>query len=319
MLHPVRFLGLCFASEALLLSNAPAAGHEEAPVSPGDAAAVHVLIETVSVDGRGTRTLGSDEADLLPGAAGVLEKLIRLIGRDDPRHQESVRIKARITPLPRATAAQACSLRLEVEATRTPTGAAAHAKPRKPDTISATVELAPGEERLVEAYASPVTEGRVAFRIKCAPARATLTTDNSVQMVALIVTIDRTADGEQTEVLHNQVLSAALARQASLVASANVRLPDGIEAARRFRRESLEVLLSPQLIVAGRLQIEVQVSGAVATVGASSEVIQHPIQLSNTFVLEPGEPRLMEFEIASRGPDEGWSRVRFRLHLSTRF
>jgi len=297
----------------------PRTGPPAADRPAGDSAAVHLVIDTVAVDGQGTRLIGTDEADLRPGAVGVLEKSVPLVGRGAARRKETVRLKARVMPLPGPPAGAGCSVQVDIEASPDLSGAAGRGGTGSPETVTATLTLGPGEERLVEAYASTMTEGRVALKVRCSPALAQASTDDEAHLVALNVTIERSAEGEQAELLRNQVLTAALARSASIVASANRTLPDGASGDRRYRSESLEVVLSPILFVAGKLQIDVRVGGEVATVSASEETVRHPVEASETFVVGSGEPRIMEIEVLSGGPDEGWGRVRFRVQVAGSF
>ena len=136
----------------LLLSASPAVA-DPAGQPKSDGVAVHVIIETIGVDGRGTRTVATDEADLVPGALGVLEKSVPLAGRDDLRRKETVRIRARITPAPVTPDGAACALRFDIEATRTLDNSQRRAKAPKPDSTAASLTLREGEERLLEAYA----------------------------------------------------------------------------------------------------------------------------------------------------------------------
>jgi hypothetical protein len=283
-----------------------------------DVAAVHLVIDTLAVDGKGTRLVDTDEADLVPGSAGVLEKQIPLSARGASRRKETVRLKARVTPLPPPPGA-ACTVRLDLEARSGNASTAGRGGSASPETDSATLTLRPGEERLVEAYASTLMEARVALRVRCQPAVARASEEDGTRLVTLNVTIDRTAEGESTELLRQQVLTAAMAHSASTAASSNHALPDGSDGDKRYRSEDLEVTLSPILVVAGRLQIDVTVGGEVATRNASGESIRHPVEASGTFVVAPGEPRTLEFDVPSGGPEEGWGRVRFRVQVSSQF
>ena len=283
-----------------------------------DFAGVHLVIDTLAVDGKGTRLVDTDEADLVPGSAGVLEKQVPLVGRGTSRRKETVRLKARVTPLPPPPGA-ACSVRLDLEARPETASTAGRGGSASPETDSATLTLRPGEERLVEAYASTVTEARVALKVRCQPAVAQTSEEDAKRLVTLNVTIERSAEGEPTELLRQQVLKAAMAHRASTVASSHHALPDGTDGDKRYRSEELEVTLSPILVVAGRLQIDVAVGGMVATRNASGESVRHPVEASETFVVAPSEPRMLEFEVPSGGPEEGWGRVRFRVQVSCRF
>lgn len=294
----------------------PGAGRETSARPAGDSAAVHVVIDTLAMDGKGTRLFGTDEADLIPGAAGVLEKSIPLVGRWPARLKETVRFKVRVTPLPSPAAGVSCSVRVEIEAAPEPAGASGR-ESGSPEAASATLDLKPGEERLLEAYSSARTGGRVALKVRCGPSVAQ--EPDQASLVTLNVSIERAADDEAAEVLRNQILTAAMARSAITVASAHVQLPEGAGGDRRYRSERLEVTLSPILLVAGRLQMEVRVDGDVDTVSSSGETIRHPVQAAETFVAPPGEVRQVSLEIPSNGPDEGWSRVRFRVQVTCRF
>ena len=310
---------LCAAGPGLPAASpsSPATGTKSDP-NAHDFAAVHLVIETFAIDGKGTRLVDTDEADLLLGSAGVLEKQIQLAGRGLSRRKETVRLKARVTPLPPPPGA-ACSVQLDLEARTGTASAAGRDGSSPPETESATLTLRPGEERLVEAYASAITEARVALKVRCRPAVTEASGEEATHLVSLNVTIERSAEGEPTELLRQQVLTATLGRSASTETSSHHALPDGTEGERRYRSEELEVTLSPILVVAGRLQIDVRVGGEVGTQSASGESVRHPVEASETFVVAPGEPRLLEFEVLSGGPDEGWGRVRFRVQVTCRF
>jgi hypothetical protein len=297
----------------------PAGPPPGAPDRPaGDIAAVHIVIDTLAVDGKGTRLVGTDEADLVPGASGVLEKTITLVGPAGTRRRETVRLKSRVTPLPPASPGSTCSFKVEIEAAPDSAHASGRGKTAPAEAASATLALSPGEERMLEAYSSTRTDGRVVLKLRCEPS-APRTSDDQPSLVTLNVTIERAADAEPEELLRNQVLTAAMTKTALTVAVANQALPDGTAGERRYRRERLEVTMSPILVVAGKLQLEVRVDGDVDTISSSGETIRHPVQAAETFVVGPGEPRQLTFEIPSDGPEEGWSRVRFRVQVASRF
>src|SRR5262245_2617404 len=214
---------LCAATRAPATAapTAPPAGEPGQPES--DAAIVHVRVQTVVIDRGGTTTKGEDEADLAPGATGVLSKEVTLVGRDRRRRKEPVIVEARLTPTARPPAGAACELRVALK-TR-PKGATATAAAL--DTREALVPLADGEERLVEAYASTATGGKIALRMRCSPARAA--TREIPELVTLDLSVERTADGEPPELLRGQRLVAALGREVSTVVVANRTLPDGPE------------------------------------------------------------------------------------------
>src|SRR6267378_1454924 len=152
----------------VLLGAAPPPGQDNpapAPSSAGAVGAVRVTIETIAVDHRGTWSVGTDVADIFSGSTGVLKKSATLISRDGTGAREMVDLTARITPT--LVPAGGCSLRLETETRSVVAGARAGSRPRRPDRTRAAFDLKPDEERLVEAFASSATQGRLAFKLRC--------------------------------------------------------------------------------------------------------------------------------------------------------
>ncbi len=280
------------------------------------AAALRVTIETVAVDRRGTWTIGTDVADVFPGSAGVLEKSATLFGRQESNPpREMVQLKARVTPSLQAGAA--CALRIEAETTRAVSGARVGSRPAAPDRTSATVVLKEDESRLVEVYASPITQGRLALKVRCgAPAPAE---GSGLQFIDFTLSIER-ADGDaDLQPLKSNRLRAAVGREASDLASFNLPLPEGKRGDRRYRKEEIEAALSPVLVSGGQVQIELRVHGELVTVSATEPKVTHPVDRRETLVLSSGEPHTVDLEIRSSDPDEGWSRVRYRFDVVSLF
>ena len=296
----------------------PAAAGVAEPGASKDGALVHVLIDTIGVDGRGTRLVDTDDADLAPGAAGVLEKMVPLVGRADPRQKETVRIRARITPAADRPDGAACVLQIDLQAQRMVSNAAAKGKPPAPESRSATITLAPGQERLVEAYASPLTDGRVALKVRCEPTVGDASSGAEAQLVSLRLEVERSAAGEATELLRNQLLTASLGRDASTVVTAHMSLPDGEQGEKRFRQESLEIVLSPIVVSGGKMQIVFSLRAEVATVTSGRETISHPIEHNDTFLVSSGEPRRIDLALPGAAA-EGWTDLHYRVEISSRF
>jgi hypothetical protein len=320
---PLSFLFVTLLSVASSVLPAPVAPPAVAPVAPGvageakppasDGTIVHVRVQTVVIDRGGTTTKGEDEADLAPGATGVLRKEVTLVGRDRRRTKEPVIVEARLTPTASPPAGAACELRVAL--TTRPGGKTAKAATL--DTRQALVPLAAGEERLVEAYASTVTGGRVALRVSCAQARAAA--GEIPDLVTLDLSIERTADDEPAELLRSQRLVAALGREVSTVVVANRTLPDGPEEEKRYRRERIEAVLSPVITAAGSLQLDVRISGDVTTMSAENAPSFLPFERAETFVVIPGERRRIDIPMAAREPDEGWTRLTLVIEITARF
>jgi hypothetical protein len=314
-----------------LLAGATATPPPPAPPAPStDGAAVHVTIETFAIDRKGTWSAGSDEADLIPGTPGVLEKSITLVGRDKSRTQEKVTVKARFTPDATTPEGAACALRADFETRRDAAApessrgsGASGGKPAKiaangpVDRRDALVTLAAGEERLIDVYASPLNEGRIAMRVRCAPSRAE---EKPVpDMLALDLSVEKDAEGEPAEILRSQRLLATLGHEAGTVVTAHATLPDAEDGSKRYRRTQLDVTLTPLIVVAGKLQIEVHLTGEIATIGAAGRTQSYPIERSETYIVAPSEPRSFKVEIVARGADEGWKQVTLTVDLIARF
>lgn len=314
---------LIVAAGLLSLAAAP----PETPVPDG--AAVRVRVETIVVDRGGTRSLGTDDADLVPGAVGVLHKEITLVGRDQRRTREPIGVEVRLLPDAVVPEGKACSLGAQFVTRRTGRGepekpaagdtkkGASAAAPDPLDRRAATVALDHAETRMIEAYASALTGGRVAFRFTCAPARAA--GDGIPDFVTIDLQIEKSAEGEAGEMLRNQRLVAALGRAASTVVGANATLPDAADGARRYRRERLEAILTPLVVAAGRLQLEVQVRGDLSTIAAQGPPSIAAFDRTESFLLPPGERRTFTIEVAAAGKDEGWTKVTLRVDVVARF
>jgi hypothetical protein len=321
----VACLGLLLAAAAPPQPAVPAAP------PPADGAAIHVSLETFVIDRKGTWSAGSDEADLLPGTPGVLQRTITLTGRDKSRTQDKVTVKARFTPdaeLPPDGAV--CSLHAEFETRRDAAGPEATRGSAAPggktakiaaegpvDRRDALVTLAAGEERLIDVYASPLNNGRVAMRVRCAPSR--VETKAVLDMLALDLSVQKDGEDEPAEILRSQRLLATLGHEAGTVVTANATLPDAADGSKRYRREEIDLTLTPLIVVAGKLQIDIHLTGEIATVGAGGKTESYPLERSETFVVSPSEPRSFTVEIAARGADEGWKRITLTVGIIARF
>jgi hypothetical protein len=311
-----RFLTVLAAP--LLLQAAP----PPAP-APGardsSSAAVRVTIEAVAVDRRGTWSLGTDVADLLSGGTGVLKKSATLISRGESSEaremvEMTVHLRATVTP------GGGCSLDIGTETRGVVTGARTGAKPRQPDRTRATVVLKPDQERLVDAYTSTATQGRLALKVRCdAPPAPDPVSESDLHFVDFVVSVAR-GDGQKDPVpMKSDQLHAIVGREASTLFSFNVPLDPDAAGAKRYRREKLEVALTPLLLSGGRAQVAIRVLGEMATVGADGSAVTHPIEHPDTVVLVPGEKREIDVDVRSSGADEGWERVRYRLTLVSSF
>jgi hypothetical protein len=278
--------------------------------------ALRVTIETIAVDRRGTWTVGTDVADIFPGSAGVLEKSATLIGREqaDPS-REMVQLKTSVTPS--LQAGGACVLGIEAETRRVVAGASSSGRRTAPDRTSTRVVLKEEESRLVEVYSSPVTQGRLALKLRCGA--ATPSDGAELRFVDFTLSIAR-ADGDGTLApIKSNRLRSALGREASAQASFNLPLPDGAEGGRRYRNEDIEVTLTPLLVSGGRLQLELKLRGELATVSAKEATTRHPIDRRETIVAPSGEPHSVDLEVLSSGAEEGWSKVRYRFDVVCEF
>jgi len=306
----------------VVMLAAPLLLHAAPPPAPtagvGDASsdAVRVTVETIAVDRRGTWSLGTDVADLLSGGSGVLKKSATLISRGEASEtremvEMTVHLKAIVKP------GGGCSLDIGTETRRVVAGARTGGKPRQPDRTRATIVLKPEQERLVDAYASTATQGRLALKVRCdaPPAASGAVSESDLQFVDFILSVAR-ADGEKDpRPMKSDQLHAIVGREASTLFSFNVPLEPDASGGKRYRREKLEVALTPLLVSGGRVQIALQVLGEMATVGADGPPVTHPIEHADTLVIAPGEKREIDIDIRSSGAGEGWERVRYRLAL----
>ena len=315
---------------AALLLAATAADPALVPPAPdgADGAAVRVLIETMVIDRRGTWNAGSDQADLIPGTAGVLKKTITLEAKDGRRTKEPIAIEARLTPGVPQAGGPACTLSVDIE---TRAASAAHgeksaagtaatkASGRQVGRVSSVLMLAAGEERLVDAYVSPKSGNKVALRLRCGEARHEDDADH--EMVAIDLEVERRVEGESASIIGDQRLLALLGREVSATVSDHTTLDEkktDDEEGARFRRERLDLTLSPVVAVAGKLQIEVRVEGEVATVGASGKATAHPIERTETFLVAPLEARSLEIVLPGSA-QEGWTDLHYLIQVRARF
>jgi len=312
-----RAVSLGAPSLTMLLVVLGAAPPPQPPAAPsaGPVGAVRVTIETIAVDRRGTWSVGTDIADIFSGGTGVLKKSATLISRDGAGTREMVDLTARITPTAAPTGG--CSLRLETEARTVVAGAKSGSRPRRPDATRAAINLNPDEERLVEAFTSSVTQGRLAFKVKCgSPASPS---ESDVRFVDFVLSVARGEGDKDPQPMKSNQLRAGLGREASNLFSFNVTLDPDATGDKRYRKEELEVTLTPTLESGGRLQVDVAVRGELATVSAGAPPITHPFDHQDTLILSPGETHSLDIDVHSSGADEGWSRVRYRLGVTGAF
>jgi hypothetical protein len=302
-------VGLSFFLAAPASAPAPAAN---APKSDGSA--VHVVLDTIVVDRHGTWTAGSDEADLIPGATGVLKKTVTLTGKDAGRTRESIGLEARLTPAVPDSGGPDCVLAVGI-VVRKDDKRQSGSPPI--DRSVETVSLHAGQEQLIDAYVSPSTGGRVALRVRCEAARPP--EDAALAMVTFEVSVERRAEGEQPEVVGDTRLVAAIGREAGTTVADHVTLPDGEGGAPRFRDEDLQISLAPGLVVAGRLQVAMTLTGRVSTIGREGETAIHPVEHQETWLLSPRESRTYEVVLPGDASAEGWSDLHYRIDVRARF
>ncbi len=300
-------------SNRLLGAAPPAARDESEPEGP--AGAVRITIETIAVDRRGTLSLGTDVADVFSGSSGVLKKSATLISRTGSEAREMVELTARLSPT--LSPAGGCALRIETETRTVIAGAKAGSRPRPPDRVRAAIVLKPYEEKLVEAYSSTVTQGKLAFRVRCGPSVAD--SEPEVRFVDFVLTVSRGEGDKDPEPMKSNRLRATVGREAGNHFSFNVTLDPDADGARRYRREEVEVSLTPALISGGRLQVEIALRGELATVSADASPVAHPFAHGDTMVLSPGETNSLDIDVHSSGAGEGWLRVRYRLGITAAF
>ncbi len=315
--HSGRGGVLTVSSLAALLAVAPATSPSRTSTPPADGpvGAVRVTIETIVVDRRGTWSVGIDVADIFSGSTGVLKKSATLIGREGAGTREMVDLTARITPT--LIPAGGCALRIETEARSVVAGAKAGSAPRRPDRARAAIELKSDEERLVEAYSSAATQGRLALKVKCGLPSSP--SESDVRFVDFVLSVERGEGDKEPQPMKSNQLRATLGREASNLFSFNVTLDPDTTGAKRYRKEEIEVRLTPTLESGGRLQVGIAVRGELATVSAGAAPVAHPFDSQDTVVLAPGETRHLDIDVRSSGADEGWARVRYRLGVTGAF
>ena len=309
-----RFARLLASIAALPLLAHAAPTTQSPPAGIPPSGAVRVTVETIAVDRRGTWSLGTDQADIFSGSTGVLEKSATLISRGGGSGvREMVKMTTHLTPT--LDARGGCSLRIETETRGVVAGAPAGAKPRRPDQTRATIVLKPEEERLLEAYASAATQGRLALKLRCGatPAASAPLSELDLRFVDFVLSVARAEGDEDPKVMKSNLLRAVMGREASDLFSFNVSLDPDALGSKRYRREKLEITLAPTLMSGERVQIAIGVRGELATVSADAAPITHPIEHEDTVVIATGERRDIDIDVRSSGPEEGWGRVRYRL------
>jgi len=277
---------------------------------------VRVTVETIAVDRRGTWSLGTEVADLISGGTGALKKSATLISRvPGSETREMVEMTVHLTATVRPGGG--CALDIGAETRGVVSGAKTGGKPRQPDRTRATIVLKPDQERLVDAYASTSTQGRLALKLRCdaPPAAASAVSEADLHFVDFVLSVARADGSKDPRPMKSDQLHAALGKEASSLFSFNVPLdPDG-DGGKRYRRERLEVALTPLMVSGGRVQVDIRVQGEMATVGAAAPPVTHPIEHLDRLVLAAGETREIEVDVRSSGDAEGWERVHYRLAL----
>jgi hypothetical protein len=281
--------------------------------------AVRVTLETIAVDRRGTWSVRTDDADIFSGSTGVLESSTTLIGRQashPPR--EMIQLTARVTPELKEGAA--CVLRLETEGRSVVAGARQTSRPPPVERKRVSLVLKADEEKMVEVFSSSVTEGRLALKVRCgAPPSPSEGPGDEPRFIDITLSVARAEGDDELRPLKTNSLRAVLGREAGDLFSFNVPLEAGPGGGKRYRREKLEVSFAPRLISGGRLQVEAHIQGEVATVSGTEATVTHPLESRETLVLAPGETHDFDVDVASSGPQEGWSRMRYRMQAVCRF
>lgn len=314
-------VALCVLLAALPAAAAAGAASERppangAPAVRGRAGTAHVVVETIAIDRRGTWSVGIDEADLRSGTEGVLEKSATLLGRQDSESREMVRVDVRVTPVLQADGT--CSLRFESEVASVAGGARGAARDTtRPERRNVALKIGADQERMVEIFASSRTQARLALKIRCAEALVDKAPDT--RFASFLLSVLRGGEDGRLEPLKSNGMRAALGREAGNLFSFNVPLEETAASGRRYRRERIEVHVTPVLIQDGRLQLDLQVTGELATVSALQPTVSHPIDRRETADLPSGGAHTVDIDVDSAGSHEGWSKVRYRLTLVVTF
>ena len=325
-------LGLLAGSASIAAS--PAARPAPSPAPPPGAA--RVTVETIAVDRRGTWSVGTDQADIFSGGSGVLKRIATLIGRDgEEPPREMIDLGVRIFPTLRSGGG--CAVRLESEARTVVAGAPPGARPPAPARSTAAIVLEPEEGRLVEVYASAVTAGRLALKVSCAaaawgsaggappgpggasPVRPGGAASAGLEFIDFVLAVSRGDEENPVAFLKANRLRSSLGHEAGNLFSFQLPLPDDARGSRRYRREKLEVTLTPAVVSAGQVQVELRIHGEVATVSATEPTVSHPVDRAETLVLRSGGTHRVDLEVPSSGAQEGWGRVRYEIQITSRF
>lgn len=282
--------------------------------------AARLLVETLGVDRRGTWSLGTDVADLLPGGAGVLKKSATLVRRGTgPEVREMVEMSVRLTAEKGPTGA--CTVHVDSTTRGVVSGAQPATAGRKPDRTRATLLIEAGRDKLVTAYASEATQGRLTLRIVCGapPPAASAAVADGAQPILFVLEVSRADGEEEPALLKSDEMRAIVGREAADSFSFNRTLGPDASGGARYRREQLEVTIGPRLLSGGRLETMLAIRGELATLGASGLIASHPVEKVETLVLAPGEPSHIDLDLRGTAADEGWERVRYRLILTPTF
>jgi hypothetical protein len=186
-----------------------------------------------------------------------------------------------------------------------------------PPGPTAALKLGSDQERLLEIYTSPHTESRLALKLRCSEALVDRAPE--ARFASFLLTVYRSGEDGQLAPLKSNGLRAALGREASNVFSFNVPLAETAAAGKRYRRERMEVRVTPVVVQEGRLQLDIRIEGELATVSALQPTVSHPIDHRESTTLPSGGTHTVDLDIDAGGPDEGWGTVRYRLALVATF
>ena len=308
----------------------PIAAEAEVP-APDDAArqagAMRVYVEVLAVDGKGTRSAGEAEADVFTGQTGVLRRSVSLSARGDGSvPDEVVSLVVRVTLLD--DPATFCPLHLETEARGAGHSPLPPSGSPRPERRTMILKMEPEETRIKQAYISPSGRGRIALKVWCAVAVPADIPPWGIPSPEIIdpervfdfeISFERAEGDRPPRLLRTDRVSSTLGRDVSSLFARNEPLPDGPEGEKRYRRERITVRIAPQIVSGGRLQIDVDLEGEVATLDADGPIARHPLQRGATFVMISGERHNLEVSVRSSDEAEGWSVVQYVVQVTGRF
>src|SRR5436309_4017219 len=283
----------------------------DAPASPFP---IDLVVESLQVGPRGTETIGSDEARVLPGRGASLDREFTLSGRTSRGGQatEKVRIQAEIRVNRVEPARLALSVRWRVSVLAATGGISI---PNAPVIQSAVRELTAGSSQILEVYESPALRVKIALNVRWSPAEEGDAEGQGRIPVPLVARLYDVGDAGAVLINENRP-SAPVGGTAAATFSRNVSLPAGKEGGKRFRQERVEVLLSPRFLVGQELSLSIELTGDIVTREAEGSV-SHPLAHQGNYLLAPGVPATFDLEaVAGEGGVEGWTRLRLRLEVA---